>query len=88
MAIGFDENRWEKVKADAHQWWAGELGRPLIQACLTGRKPEREEPDLPSHAFASFYDLSVPAEDIVDRWDYDLSCTEFLGDAFPHVYSS
>jgi len=30
--------------------------------------------------------LSVSAKAIVDRWDYDLSCRYFLGDAFPTVW--
>jgi len=86
MTIDFSAERWHKVKTDARQWWAGELGRPLIQVRLTGKEPGRKEPPLPSHEFASFYDLNVPAEAIIDRWDYDLCRTLFLGDAFPHVF--
>lgn len=83
MSIDFTTARWEKIKEDADKWWAGELKRPLIQMRLTGIEPERDEPSLPYHRFTSFYDLNVPAEDIVDRWDYQLSCSRFLGDAFP-----
>ncbi|MGQ9662249.1 MAG: hypothetical protein ACUVWX_07940 [Kiritimatiellia bacterium] len=36
--------------------------------------------------FTAFYDWSVSASEIVDRWDYDLSTLEFLGDAFPSVW--
>jgi 5-methyltetrahydrofolate--homocysteine methyltransferase len=53
---------------------------------LKGRNPQREKPKHPLYTFASFYDLSIPAEEIVDVWDYDLSCTKFMGDAFPHVW--
>jgi hypothetical protein len=83
--IDFDHARWERIKADAAAWWRGDLARPLIQARLRGADPGRPEPDLPAQEFTSFYDLQVPAEAIVDRWDYDLSGTLFLGDAFPHV---
>ena len=83
MSIDFDSKRWERVVENSARWWAGDLGRPLIQVNMGGHDPGRPEPDLPAHQFASFYDLSVPAETIVDRWDYDLSCRRFMGDAFP-----
>ncbi|GAG10034.1 unnamed protein product, partial [marine sediment metagenome] len=34
MAIDFTYERWEKVKADARLWWAGELGRPLLHTTV------------------------------------------------------
>ncbi len=86
MSIDFSLDRWQRIRDDARKWWAGDLGRPLVNVTIGGRDPGRAEPDLPSHGFASFYDLSVPAEDIVDRWDYDLSCRRFVGDAFPAVW--
>jgi len=85
MTIDFDQARWKKIKHDARKWWAGKLGRPLIQVRLKGRNPGREEPAIPFYEFTSFYNLSIPAEKIVDRWDYELCCTKFLGDGFPHV---
>ena len=81
----FDQERWTRIKEDAQHWWAGDLGRPLIQARLKNRRTTRCTPTLPNHEFASFYPMTVPVEQIVDRWDYDLSTTMFLGDAFPHV---
>ncbi len=86
MPIDFSPDRWEKIKHDSENWWRGELGRPLIQICLKGRNPGREEPKLPYFEFASFYDLSVPAEKIIDRMDFELSRTKFMGDAFPHFW--
>ena len=86
MPIDFETDRWEKIKEDARRWWAGELKRPLIQMTLTGRDPGRPEPVLPRHNFAAFYDFSVSPETIVDLWDYDLSCSKFMGDAFPCVW--
>ena len=29
---------------------------------------------------------ALPAEEVIDRWDYDLSCQKFAGDAFPSVF--
>ena len=86
MAIDFSEERWLKIKEDYRSWWAGKLKRPLIQMILTGREPGRAEPDLPYHEFTAFYDFSVAAEAIVDRWDYNLSCQKYLGDGFPSVW--
>ncbi len=86
MSIAFDFDRWEKVKRDYTRWWAGELDRPLISVTLYGRDPGRPEPKLPFHGFIPSYDASVPVEQIVDRWDYQLSSCEYLGDAFPGVW--
>jgi len=86
VPIDFDESRWQKVQENYRKWWAGELYRPLIHMTLMGRDPGRDEPKLPAQAFTSFYDLSVPAEAIADRWLYDLECCKFVGDAFPNVW--
>lgn len=83
MLNSFDQGRWNKIKEDARRWWAGDLGRPLIQVRLNDR--QRPVAALPSQPFASFYPMSVPVEQIVDRWEDDLQATTFLGDAFPHV---
>ena len=85
MPIDFDPDRWEKLANDAGAWWAGELERPLLQVRLHGADPGRPEPDIPARRFTCHYDASISAERIVDRWDYDLSRTKFLGDAFPNV---
>lgn len=86
MGIDFDSSRWQRVKKEYDAWWAGRLPRPLISITVAGRDPGRPQPNLPSHHFTAFYDLSIPAEAIVDRWDYDLSCHHFYGSAIPHVW--
>jgi len=85
MAIGFNESQWRKVKEDAEKWWSGGLGRPLIQVRLKGKEPDRKPSKYPFYGFTSFYDQNVGAEDIVDAWDYELSRTLFMGDAFPET---
>jgi len=82
MPIGFDAQRWERIKTDSAKWWAGELKRPLIQIVMDGRDPGRKEPSIPSYAPARYGDDVTP-EQIADRWEYDLSRKYFLGDAFP-----
>jgi hypothetical protein len=86
MTIHFSPERWARVQTDARAWWAGALPRPLIQATVWGQPADRPEPELPAQGFHSFYDLTVPAEAIVDRWDYDLSTVKFLGDSFPSLW--
>ena len=79
MSDYLDQDRWTKIKDDSRRWWAGDLGRPLIQVRL-------KDPTLsPGHEFASFYPMTAPVEQILDHWDAALEATVFLGDAFPHV---
>ncbi|NOY81969.1 MAG: hypothetical protein GXP31_13310 [Kiritimatiellaeota bacterium] len=86
MPVDFDAGRWERVRENSARWWAGELDRPLVQVRVGGREPGRPAPALPFHHFTAFYEDDVTPEQIVDCWDYSLSCTHFLGDAFPSVW--
>ena len=86
MNIAFSNDRWLHVKNAYRQWWSGELDRPLLSVTLWGREPGRTTPALPSLGFTSHYGLDVPADQIADRWLYNLECREFLGDAFPHAW--
>ncbi|MDD5676465.1 MAG: hypothetical protein PHW60_00560 [Kiritimatiellae bacterium] len=86
MSIGFDAARWRKVKETAREWWAGRLKRPLIQIRLQGRAPQRPAPRHPFLDYTARYPESVTPEEIVDVWDYELSKTEYLGDAFPNIW--
>lgn len=90
----FNEFNWLIVRKNWNQWWEKQLDRPLIQGFVTGHDPHRTPPavkrpschkDSFTH-FASFYDSSVSADQIVDVWDYDLCGMRFLGDAFPNVW--
>ena len=83
--IDFPLERWAKIREDAARWWAGELDRPLIQMRVHGQDPGRPEPKRTA-GVRDVYDLSIPAEDIVDCWDYGMCRTEYLGDAFPSVW--
>jgi len=83
LNLDFDASRWQRVMESHRGWWDGSSSKPLINLAIEGRDPGRPEPALPAHEFTSYYDLSVPAETIVDRWLYDLQCKRFLGDAFP-----
>lgn len=88
MPIAFSQDRWAKTEADYTDWWAGKLSRPLIQMPVTGgREPGRGAPLLKRVSRdTTAYDLSVSVDDMIDYWDYELSCTEYLGDSFPLIW--
>lgn len=83
MGIQFTPEQWQKIKKDYTSWWKQELDRPLIPIWLAGKDPGRPKPEVPLLTQATCADLSIPAEDIIDRIDYELSGFEYLGDAFP-----
>ena len=90
MPIDFSHERWATVRKNARAWWQGTLGRPLIHFVLTGRDPGCPPPksvrDWERRGNKTLYDLSVNPEETVERWDYELSRLEYLGDAFPCVW--
>jgi 5-methyltetrahydrofolate--homocysteine methyltransferase len=86
MAIQFSPDRWERIREVYGRWWSGQLERPVINVTVRGVDPGRAEPAVPSRSVTAEYALDVPAEDVVDRWDYDLSRFRFPADAFPHVW--
>lgn len=83
MAVDFTSTQWDTVKQIYAQWWAGKLSRPIIPVVLTGKDPGRPRPNAPLLSQATCTDLSVSAEALIDRIDYELSSLVFLGDAFP-----
>jgi 5-methyltetrahydrofolate--homocysteine methyltransferase len=85
VSIEFTKGDWERTKENAAKWWAGELKRPLVQLPVWGRDPGRPAPSLPDYGFTSFYDFSISADEIVDRWDFNMASCWFIGDAFPVV---
>jgi 5-methyltetrahydrofolate--homocysteine methyltransferase len=84
LSIDFSLERWENVKKTYRAWWIGELERPIIPVHLLGRDPGRPKPEIPLLSQATCNNLSIPAEDLIDRIDYELSSRVYLGDAFPY----
>lgn len=85
MAIGFRPQRWDVVRTTYDACWDGSLDRPIVPIWLAGRDPGRRTPDARLLSQSTCHDLSIPACDIVDRIDYELSCRHFLGDSFLFV---
>ncbi len=85
MPINFSNERWDKTLKTYDAWWDGKLERPLVPVILSGIDAGRPKPSAPILAQSTCHDLSIPASEIIDRLDYELSTKEFLGDSFPSV---
>lgn len=85
MGIAFSPEQWSQVEQTYEAWWQDELERPVLPIWLEGRDPGRSCPDVPLLTQATCADLSIPAEALIDRLDYELSRYSYLGDAFPMV---
>ena len=83
MSIDFSAERWQKIKDIHKQWWEGELERPLIPIVIQDREPTRPCPDAPLLTQRTCEDLTIPAEKLIDRIDYEFSKDSYLGDSFP-----
>ena len=85
MGIDFTMERWEKIRENYGLWWEGKLERPLIPVVLEGKDPGRQQPEAPLLTQATSADLTIPAEAVIDKIDYELSKYVYLGDAFPYI---
>lgn len=81
--IHFTDKQWDKVRSNYRRWWKNELRRPILPCIFWKRDPEREESKYPLLCFENVSDLSVTPAQLIDRFDYELSCYEFYGDAYP-----
>lgn len=83
MAIDFAPQRWDAIKRNYTDWWAGRLERPLINIELTGRDAGMPRPygDLMS----VMRDFDAPLDHILDHWEYHLASRSYVGDAYPNI---
>ena len=81
--IHFSDADWERVLRTYRLWRNNELDRPILPVAFYGRDPGRAKPANDLLTFATAADLSITPEQIVDRIDYELSCREYAGDAYP-----
>jgi len=85
MGIAFSVNQWDRVRDAYGAWWADRLDRPILPAAIENRDPGRICPAAPVLSQATCADLSIPAEALIDRLDYELSKLSFVGDAYPLI---
>jgi hypothetical protein len=79
--LQFTEEDWARVQRDTAAWWEGELDRPLVYLSVA------HPVDCPrAHSYQSNYPLSMPAEQVVDRYEPGLDATRYYGDAFPWLW--
>jgi len=83
--IRFTDKQWDEVIENNRKWWKGELGRPILPVIFKGADPGRQEPKTPLPDFSNCADFSISAEEVIDRFDYELSTYEFHGDSYPWV---
>lgn len=84
--IDFDEGRWQRIRRNYGDWWAGRREEPLIAVTVSGYDQPQHKPSVPLHNFTSFYRLDTPADSIVDAWEWSISGKRYVGDAFPSIW--
>lgn len=79
--INFDKDRWARVKENYAAYWNQTSQRPILGVCIY--KDPGRAPSLPMLDQSNATDFSVSEEQIIDRIDFELSCYEYYGDAYP-----
>ena len=86
MRIDFTSSRWSELKDIYEKWWKKELSRPIIAISHPKDNISPDPlPNVPVLSQKSCHDLSVSAEDLIEKLDYSLSNRVYLGDAYPKV---
>jgi hypothetical protein len=84
MTTGYTQEQWNTVRQNYEAWWDGTLARPLVMATLHGADPGRAQPPAPLLTQATCTDFRWSADELIDRIDYELAKTVYLGDSFPY----
>lgn len=77
-----------KLTENYDRWWKNDLGRPITPVIFWGCGPGKAEPKTPNLGFPTAFDDRYSPEELLDRQDYNFSCCEFYGDAFPFINMS
>jgi hypothetical protein len=86
--MNYNEVNMPEVIANWEKWWNGELGRPL--ACVkVAKAPESlTTPPMKCEHFTVKYGFDTPAEKVIESATWQLSCSEYHGDAFPSFWAN
>lgn len=89
MRITF--NKWQETKDTYEAWWAGELGRPVVNLYVVDppavvRERLGPPPALPYTRFTGQYDAGQSTESILDACDYELASRRYVADGFPSTW--
>jgi len=75
--LQFDEDRRESIEQAWIEWWAGELGRPIVSICNPARF------SYTSEELNRQFLLDAPVEEMLDHFQLRLESTSYHGDALP-----
>ncbi len=85
MPIHYSAERMNEVKQRWSAWWAGDIDRPMLH--LTGYgEPDRAPSKYEFKHFTAHYPMHMDADDVMDSWDYQLSCLRWYADAYPSMF--
>ncbi len=79
MGQPFASVDWEHISRDWGAWWEGELGRPIVTIESVSLPVDVPPPFF----FAASYPLTMPVDEVLDRYEARLAATVFHADAFP-----
>lgn len=80
-----EEFNWQRFSDVWEKWWKNQLGRPVFT--LQFPKPPRpSKTGLPLHCFQAHYDFSIPAGQIIRRFDENFRNEEYYADSFPNFF--
>jgi len=82
--ISFDQAQWQHVRELFAAWRQNNNGLPML-GFMTPRDPGRSAPAYPGLVQANCTDFSVSPETIVDTMEYQLSCYDYHGAAYPRA---
>ena len=82
--IPFSQEQWQHIRALFAAWRESDEGSPML-GFMTPRDPGRPAPAYPGLEQANCTDFSVSPETIVDTMDYQLSCYDYHGAAYPRA---
>ena len=77
-SLYFTAEDWARIERDTLAWWAGELERPLVSLTVTGPATK-----VGTFEFMSNFPLTMPVEEVIDRYEPAFASTRYYGDAFP-----
>ncbi len=81
----FEDFDWSKLRKNYELWYQNKLGRPIVPIEIKKEASDRDESPYPMLNFVSAADFSVTPKQLIDRLDYELSKTEYMGEGFPHI---
>lgn len=83
--VGFNEEKWQILKADWSAWWNHALDRPMVvlENFVPDEKVNQLRQKYPGVGCPAQFPLDVPVEEVIDFFQAHIECTRYYGDAWP-----